>query len=348
VSRLGGLASFVVASTLGLLAFAEDQPNARLSWVRSSGAESCVDEAALKKAVVARLGRDAFAGAVSIEIDGTVAREPKRWIAKLKMRDEKGAPFGERELTSEADTCASLSEAVTLAIALAIDPDASSASASASAPASAPASASSASASASASSSASAGVVNGPLAGARGSGVGGSSPASVPPPGAALFVRALLSTSLLPKPAPGLAVSFEPVFAHSFRAAFGATYFPPQKTADGIASISMTTLNGGICTATTGSYTVGADLCASLHGGATHAAVHLLEPDQPGDRFWLGASAGVRFRVNLSGFLLEAIADAWVPLTRHRFRITGMAPEDSIFRQGPGLVAGIGLGWNRF
>lgn len=168
------------------------------------------------------------------------------------------------------------------------------------------------------------------------------------PPRAALLVRGVLSTSLLPKPAPGLAIAFEPVFDHTWRASFGAMYLPPQRTADGIASIGMTTLSGGLCGGTTGNATVGADLCLSLHGGATHATVYRLEPDQPGDRLWLGASAGLRFRVALSGLIIEALADAMVPLTRHRFRITGMAPEDALFAQGPGVIAGLGLGWNRF
>jgi len=350
VSRIGGAAAFVVASTLGLLAFAEDKPNARLSWVRIAGAESCVDGDALKKSVAARLGRDPFAGAAPSErmdIEGTVAREPKRWIAKLWMRDEKGAPLGERELTSEADNCASLGEAVSLAIALAIDPDAPTTTTQPIQPG-----ASATGYSSSAPLPVSTRLVRPPPATppvtppGTGTGTGTGTGAGTASP--ALFVRALFSSSLLPKPAPGLALAFEPVFSHTIRGTFGAAYFPPQRTVDRIASIAMTTLNGGLCIPTTGTFSIGVDLCTSLHAGATHAAVHRLEPDQPGDRFWFGASAGVRLRFVVAGLIIEAIADAWVPITRHRFRITGMEPEDSLFRQGPGLVGGIGLGWNRF
>ena len=331
-----GVVAFVFASTPFVCALADEKPNARLSWVRIAGAESCADADALKKSVAARLGRDPFAGSSSIDIEGTVAREPKRWIAKLWMRDDKGAPLGERELTSDADTCASLSEAVSLAIALAIDPDVPS-------QPGAPATGYS-----STSSSTSATPPPKPPKAPASTTIAPTASPEPGPPAAALFVRALLSTSLLPKPAPGIGISFEPVFAHTVRGAFGATYFPPQKTADGIASIAMTALNGGLCIPTTGTFTIGADLCGSLHGGATHAAVHQYEPDAPGDRLWFGASAGIRLRVAVSGLIVEALAEAWVPLTRHRFRVTGMAEDDSIFRQGPGLVAGIGLGWNRF
>jgi hypothetical protein len=333
-----GVVAFVIASTPFVCALADEKPNARLSWVRMPGAESCVDGEALKKSVTARLGRDPFAGNVAIEIEGTIAREPKRWIAKLWLRDDKGAPAGSRELTSEADTCASLGEAVALAIALAIDPDAGS---------------SPAVASASASVSTSAPPVRvaipKPSATPTPPAPPSASITTAPPPSPpAVFARALLSTSLLPKPAPGIGIAFEPVFDHSWRATFGAAYLFPQKTTDGIVAIGMTTLHGGLCGGSSGNARIGADLCLALHGGVTHATAHRLEPDQPGDRVWFGATAGVRFRINLSGFVIEALVDAMVPITRHRFRITGMAEDDALFSQSPGLLAGFGLGWSRF
>lgn len=163
------------------------------------------------------------------------------------------------------------------------------------------------------------------------------------------MVRAVLSTSLLPKPAPGIALAFDPAFSHRFRAVFGAMYLPPQRTADGVAGISLTTLHAGTCGGTTGTLTVGVDLCVALHAGATHAAVHRLEPDRPGDRLWLGAAFGLRFRVRIAeALILDASVDGMVPLTRHRFRVTPAAEDQEMFAQTFGLLAGVGLGWNLF
>lgn len=127
-------------------------------------------------------------------------------------------------------------------------------------------------------------------------------------------------------------------------------YLPPQKTSDGVASISLTAANAGLCGGTTGTMRVGVDLCFGLHAGATHTAVHRFIPEDPGDRFWLGASAGLRLRVAIvSGLFADGLVDMMVPLTRHRFFVTPSSPDTPIFSQGPfGLVAGAGLGWNLF
>src|SRR5262249_51464365 len=108
---------------------------ARLSWSRAPGADACMTTSELERDVSQRLGRDPFAAAAGLLIEGTVAHDGHRWIAKLWVRDSAGTLIGSRELTSEADNCESLGRAVGLAIALSIDPEAASAASASSVPA---------------------------------------------------------------------------------------------------------------------------------------------------------------------------------------------------------------------
>ncbi|MEO7094648.1 MAG: hypothetical protein ABI175_15430, partial [Polyangiales bacterium] len=127
IARCGlvaGAPLLVLLATKGFAADATTAPTVRLSWVRAQGAEGCIDRDTLARDVSARLGRDAFAGAPQRSIEGIVAREGKRWVARLYVRDPAGVLVGDREIASDAADYSALGGAVTLAVALVIDPEA--------------------------------------------------------------------------------------------------------------------------------------------------------------------------------------------------------------------------------
>lgn len=111
-----GLAIF----TVGEAALAT--PSARLVYSRGPGAESCPDEAALRKAVASRVGYDPFfAWAEKTIVASLLRAEPKGFVARVHLVDSAGVEHGSRELRSD-QTCADLLDAAALAIAIAIDP----------------------------------------------------------------------------------------------------------------------------------------------------------------------------------------------------------------------------------
>jgi hypothetical protein len=95
-----------------------------LTWKRASTAASCIDEAAVARAVEERMGRPVFtpAGKASLLINGGVEHDPAHgdWRATLSLSDAAGAPLGRRQLSMVGPGCGPLGEAVVLAIALMI------------------------------------------------------------------------------------------------------------------------------------------------------------------------------------------------------------------------------------
>jgi hypothetical protein len=126
--RLPALLGFLTAITVvlaGTSTRATPPPDAvQLAWVRAEGAESCADSAAIARDVVRRLGRDPFRADATRRIEGMIARDGARWIARMYFRDSGGALTSFREIDSGAQACDSLSAAVGLAVALGIDPNA--------------------------------------------------------------------------------------------------------------------------------------------------------------------------------------------------------------------------------
>lgn len=314
----------VALSLLGGVAMANAEAvkgpaTARLSWVRTSGAESCVDAAALEADVDLRLGRDAFGGTPSRSIEGVISRTSKGWIAHLYIRNEAGALLGEREIGSDAEACTSLSSAVGLAIALAIDPEA--------ALAPPPSSASSAPLVASAS-------VSPPRSTTT-------IAASVPPPNAPIArepegthvaLRAGVTSGLVPRVASVFALDFEPARDWLVRPRLGALFVPSTRTTDGAFGFGVTAARLAGCHDLAGDDAAAVTICVGALVGVVHAVVYGLEPITPGDRAWAGASTAADARVRLFGPLsLVASFDAIWPFVRHRFLIEGKGSE--VFQQ---------------
>ena len=96
--------------------------SARLVYSRSSGADSCASETALRAAVAERVGYDPFfPGAKPVVVASMGRAGEAGFVARIRMIDEHGIEYGTREYRAE-DDCSELLDATALAIAIAIDP----------------------------------------------------------------------------------------------------------------------------------------------------------------------------------------------------------------------------------
>ncbi len=97
----------------------------RLSYQRGPGAEACPDEAAVREAVLARLGYDPFDDTAPRRLRASVGRSGHRdgpLVARIELRDAAGALQGERDLRGAGSDCTELATAMAIAISLGIDP----------------------------------------------------------------------------------------------------------------------------------------------------------------------------------------------------------------------------------
>ncbi|HTB77270.1 MAG TPA: hypothetical protein VK762_28695 [Polyangiaceae bacterium] len=97
-------------------------PTGRLVYSRAPGAESCPDEAMLRRSVAARVGYDPFFPWAKRTVVANLARRSRDFVAIVSLVDEQGVAHGDRELRTSGD-CAELLDAMALAIAIAIDPE---------------------------------------------------------------------------------------------------------------------------------------------------------------------------------------------------------------------------------
>lgn len=100
---------------------ADAAPTSKLVYSRSSDAEACPDEQALRREVAARVGYDPFFAWAKRTIVAGITRREGAFVATVDMIDEDGVSHGARELRTEGE-CRELLDAVALAIAIAIDP----------------------------------------------------------------------------------------------------------------------------------------------------------------------------------------------------------------------------------
>ncbi len=100
----------------------ERDDSVRFAWARDEGAESCPDEADVRRAVTDRVGRDPFLDGAPNSIDAIIRRTPTGYTARFFVRGPNGESLGTRELTSAAPTCGPITEALALALAIVVDP----------------------------------------------------------------------------------------------------------------------------------------------------------------------------------------------------------------------------------
>jgi hypothetical protein len=96
-------------------------PTARLVYSRGVRSEICPDESALRQAVAALVGYDAFFPWAARAVVVTVARQDPAFVASVDLIDEQGIRHGGHELRT-VGPCSELLDAVALAVAIAIDP----------------------------------------------------------------------------------------------------------------------------------------------------------------------------------------------------------------------------------
>lgn len=317
----------------------EDTPHFGLAWVRDAGADACLDQQSLRRAVQKRLGREPFSDEAERTIEGSVMRSGRLFTVTLRVRDAAGLARGERHLERETDDCAELSEAVVLAVALTIDPNA---------PATADPSL----------------VVTDEVmstASREPSKISAPPPVepvhslAVPAPpcpacGAndseilvSFSLRGATAFGVLPGLAPGATLTGG-VDHPRVRGTLSASWFPEQSSDDGRFSFGLSTLNAGACGGLASRGPLSVALCAELQVGAMHAVVHELAPLDPGDHLFMALASGPVFGlITHSGMQIELGAQALVPLVRPEFLVRG--ENGTAFQSRPVAAVGfVGVG----
>jgi hypothetical protein len=122
VRRLAAAAAACVSVLVAAIpARAVVTPTGRLVYSRTSDAQSCPDEATLRKAVAARVGYDPFFPYAKRTVVTSLARRDGEYVASVELIDEQGLAHGAREIRTSG-SCGELLDAAALAIAIAIDP----------------------------------------------------------------------------------------------------------------------------------------------------------------------------------------------------------------------------------
>jgi hypothetical protein len=111
-----GIAATLLASTT-----ARASPSSRLVYARGAGAESCPDEAVLRKAVAARLGFDPFFPTANLTILAEIEAATKGFRGRIQVMGVEGHVQGQRVVKSESADCAEMVRAMGLAISIAVD-----------------------------------------------------------------------------------------------------------------------------------------------------------------------------------------------------------------------------------
>ncbi len=96
-------------------------PSAKLTYVRGPGAERCPDEAALRKAVAARLGFDVFFPWAKRTVVAEIAKGARGYHARLQVLGEDGVVLGVRSIEATSQSCAEVAQALALAMSIAVD-----------------------------------------------------------------------------------------------------------------------------------------------------------------------------------------------------------------------------------
>lgn len=322
----------------------------RFTWVRGERTEGCSSGAGIAAAVAQRLGQEVFSESAQRSIEGVLQHEGDVWEVHLYVRDANGKLEGSRVLKTRGPTCAPIEAAATLAIALTFDLEAPPVASAATSPV--PSSIPSVTPSVTPS-------VAPPLAKPAEPGAATPaialppvSPPRSPPPtpptpaplsGVAAF-RAVVAAGLLPKLAPGLSFVGEVPVHRFLRLAGGLLYLPEQRTSDGGFAFGLTAAWLGACARPLDVPRASVSSCASAQVGAVHSVVLALEPLNPGDRFWIAASAEGALHLRIVGPVeAEVGIDLIVPFTRERFAV--LERPGVVFQQSPADGVGfVGVG----
>jgi hypothetical protein len=306
---------------LGLLfsASAARAEDVRLSWVRAEGAESCVDETALRREIVARLASDPFVEGATRSFEGVVVRAETGWRASYVVRD--GATVvGAREIEGEGE-CASLTDALALSIALAIDPNASVERRASEAEVPAVV----------------APVVSEPAPAASVTPV--EAPQDVVNFLDEVSAGAAGAWQLLPGLSAGLSLGVGGYVVGGLRWQAGFRWHPQRTADDDRFDFGLAAANVGVCYEVFASSRFEVAPCLDVLAGAVHSVVAELSPVEPGEELFVAGRAGLRASVRLLGPLRVGLrASAIVPFTAYDFVVTGI--DNPVFSMDSVVVDG--------
>ncbi|MGC4093100.1 MAG: hypothetical protein QM756_35470 [Polyangiaceae bacterium] len=94
----------------------------KLVYSREGNATRCPDEDALREAVHARLGYDAFSPWGERAVIAEILEEGGKLRARLRLLDEHGVVVGTREVRAASDDCEELVRSLALSISITLDP----------------------------------------------------------------------------------------------------------------------------------------------------------------------------------------------------------------------------------
>lgn len=349
------LLPLLLATSMRTSAAAEAASEAvELSWVRSIDAGACASTAELKRAVIARLGRDPFVESPQQQIDGYVSRVADKWTADLVVRSRTSGHVGKRHLESAALDCGELDQAVVLTVTLIIDPNAPihgalipSAVATTHQPKPAPNSeAAPTSVAIDAapprsqlhSRSVVSPVFDAEFPARRTLSAGVTRNAS-----SRLLFAASASHDLLARATYALTLRAEvPLTQRLFLETSGA-FFPQRVSFSQNTTVGygLTALGVGTCYAAEQWVTLLA--CTSAWVGAIHAVPYRGVPDRPGDRLWSAVRADVGYALSRGIFTAELRAFGLVPITRWRFTTSTGAAQWELPWVAPGAEIALGM-----
>ncbi|MEP6652556.1 MAG: hypothetical protein ABJA82_04305 [Myxococcales bacterium] len=300
------------------------QPGVRLSWVRGPSATGCPDAATIEADTVRRLGHNPFAQRPVHFIEAVVTREVESYRVTILMRDGEGKLLGSRVLSSGASDCRPLATAAALTIAILIDPDAL-ARTSEDAPVQPPP----------------------PLSTAR---------EAAPAANTTRWAGRVMATGLV-----GWGLLPDAAFGAGLAATVDVRRYGAVGVVLGVLPEQRSTISGGDfafgmsfaqlvgCFARPGTL-VRWEICGGGMVSALHVVVYAPEPEDPGQKWTVGATEMARSIVKLIGSAaLEVGLSASEGWSRRSFFIAGRPTSgNTVFTQPAVALAawiGVGVGW---
>lgn len=343
----------VACSTLLMLASARasaEPDGVVFRWSRDATAGVCPSEAAMTEEIGRRLGAQAFVREGRRSLDGFVERRDGAYRVRLVLRDADGAVAWTRELASRDADCVAATQAAALAVAALLAPEVEAARSEAQADAGAEGGDGGVAEDATAPD-ADADAANGARDArtARRPKPSAAERESERPAGAAaattLEVLGVTTGGLLPSSSAGLDVGATRVLRGPLRLELGAMWLSAVRTESERFGFGLVAARAGLC-GESASTRLSVALCAGALAGVVHGTVYQISPSRPGERAWLGVSAGPQVRVQLVGpLLLSAGGGVIANLLRYQF-VNVVGGRDLVVFEQPilGIQAQLGLG----
>ena len=314
LTSLFALAASLAPRTVRAQASEPWTQGARLSWVRSDGAERCPDVDAIEARIRTRSGDDPFVTGPRRMIEATVRREHGVFTTHITVRDGSGTLLGARDLTSSAPDCEALARAAAVSISLSLAADIDEPAASSPPPTSvvaAPAPP----------------IVDPETARLAPPPLGVVTP-RVPSQWPALRddVGVVGHIGLLPAPGVGVGIGTQMRLTRWIRVGLAFEHLPVQQFANaaGTYAFGLTYGQLDVCLETLGDRPATLAFCMGITGGGLSGFVIERQPLGYGELFWSAATLGARATIPIYGPVEAAFdLEGYVPITRYQFQLPG-------------------------